>query len=304
MGFLLFAAGLAATVKGADWVTDGAIWAARRLSVPEVVIGATLLSVATTLPELSVSVLAATSGHPTLALGNAVGSCIANMGLIMGLSVAISGVLSPKARPFTAKIALATVTSLLVLALARDGGLSRDDGVIMLLGFGAYVVYIGRNLVPSQGQKPAGPHCSQILAMIAGALLLAAGSRLTVSGGVLVARVLGVPEAVVGLTMVSVGTSVPELTASVTSALKGHFALSVGNVVGANMINLTLVLGLSAILAPMRLGAGFTRLDAPALVYFGLALLVLAWTSSKRERWKGLSLLLSYGSYLWVLLGR
>ena len=304
MPFLLFSAGLLAIIKGADWLTDGAIWAAKRLAIPEVIIGATLLSVATTLPELAVSALAASSGHPDLAIGNVIGSCIANIGLILGLSVAISGVLSVKARPFTGKIVLAVLASLLALALTLDGNLSRQDGVILLFTFLAYILYIVRNLYTSRGNANSNASRTTYWRFLLGVILLIGGSRLTVSSGVALARLLGVPESVIGVSLISVGTSLPELTASVISAIKGHFALSVGNVVGANMLNLTLVLGTAALIAPAHLHQAALLLDVPTMVYFGLILLILSWISSTRERWKGASLLISYASYLWAVFSR
>lgn len=280
---VLFVLGLLAIIKGGDWFADSSIWFASYTKLPRVLIGATIVSLATTMPEFTVSLIASLSGSPDTAVGNAVGSTIANIGLIMALAALIHPIVI-KTRGFRINTVLMLAAAVLVWILGRDKVLSAGDGVVLLLATLAYLGYQywtakGGGDTPDEDEDDdAQPNRADLPKNVGffllGAVLVVVGSRLVVDNGVTLAELLGVPEIVIALTLVSVGTSLPELVTAITAARKGHPDLSAGNIIGANILAFTWVLSGAALASPVPILDQTLRMDLPISFLFGLAVLI------------------------------
>lgn len=308
---LLFLVGLVLLIRGGGWFVDGAVGLARRFHLPELLIGATVVSIGTTLPEVMVSATSAIGGHGEIAYGNAIGSVICNTALIAAVTIAV--------RPGKVDVnALKLPVSFFFIAAALYAGVaytagyfSRGIGFVLL---GIFAVYL---LVTVMHMKrlPDPPHAaaasslmplSGALARLAGgAVLIAVGARLLVDNGSLIAEALGVPESVIALTFVAVGTSLPELVTAVTSLARGHGALSLGNVIGANLLNLVFVSGISVTLAPFSIPQSSTLfgfnsslvLDIPVMILVMLLMCVPALARGRLARIQGIALLAIYAAF-------
>lgn len=307
---LLFALGLILLIKGGDWFVDGAVGVAHRFGVPELIIGATVVSIGTTLPEVMVSATSALQGHGEIAYGNAIGSIICNTALIAALTIAIRpstvekrSLLSPVLFFF------ASAAYYLFNAYVLDG-FSRVSGAVLLTVFIIYMIFTIRqgfkNPVPTaEEHAEEQPFARSLLLLVVGAVLIAFGADLLVDNGILIAQGLGVPESVIALTFVALGTSLPELVTAITSLSKGHGALSLGNIIGANLFNLVLVSGVSVLLSPFDLPAEKTIaglnaslvVDLPVMVAVMGLLTVPALVKGKLSRWQGFTLLAIYAAF-------
>ena len=249
--FVLLIIGLILVIKGADYFVDAAVAVARRTGISEVVIGATLVSLATTLPELAVSSYSAYLNQTNLAVGNAVGSVIFNTGVILGLSVLLSPLVI-KDKKFSLK-AIFMLTAGIIFSIAGiDGEIAFYEGLILVIFLVVYMVYIFRS--PSDddennSQTDDTPTWVLAVKFIGGAMAVVFGSRLMVNSAISIAEYFGVSPMIIGLTIVAAGTSLPELATSLTSIKKGHQNVSVGNIVGANFLNMTSVLGISSLIS-------------------------------------------------------
>ena len=307
---LLFIVGLLFLIKGGDWFVDGASALARRFHLPELLIGATVVSIGTTLPEVMVSTMSALSGHGEIAYGNAIGSVICNAALIAAITIAVRpGRVDPK----TLKTPVAfffTAAAIYCIAAYVFGRFTRVMGIIMLAVF---VAYMAANVLQMKN-TPAGeqeaseeemPLAKTLILLVLGAVLIAVGANLLVDNGTLIAQALGVPESVIALTFVALGTSLPELVTAITSLVKGHSDLSLGNVVGANVFNLVLVSGMSITLAPFTIPQSATLfginsslvLDLPVMLAVMLILTVPALVKGKLNRAQGILLLAIYAAF-------
>ena len=307
---LLFIVGLLFLIKGGDWFVDGASALARRFHLPELLIGATVVSIGTTLPEVMVSTMSALSGHGEIAYGNAIGSVICNAALIAAITIAVRpGRVDPK----TLKTPVAfffAAAAIYCIAAYVFGRFTRVMGIIMLATF---VAYMAVNVLQMKN-TPAGeqeaseeemPLAKTLILLVLGAVLIAVGANLLVDNGTLIAQALGVPESVIALTFVALGTSLPELVTAVTSLVKGHSDLSLGNVVGANVFNLVLVSGMSITLAPFTIPQSATLfginsslvLDLPVMLVVMLILTVPALVKGKLNRAQGILLLAIYAAF-------
>ena len=307
---LLFIVGLLFLIKGGDWFVDGASALARRFHLPELLIGATVVSIGTTLPEVMVSTMSALSGHGEIAYGNAIGSVICNAALIAAITIAVRpGRVDPK----TLKTPVAfffAAAAIYCIAAYVFGRFTRVMGIIMLATF---VAYMAVNVLQMKN-TPAGeqetseeemPLANTLILLVLGAVLIAVGANLLVDNGTLIAQALGVPESVIALTFVALGTSLPELVTAVTSLVKGHSDLSLGNVVGANVFNLVLVSGMSITLAPFTIPQSATLfginsslvLDLPVMLAVMLILTVPALVKGKLNRAQGILLLAIYAAF-------
>ena len=261
---LLFIVGLVCLIKGGDWFVDGASSMARKFHLPELLIGATVVSIGTTLPEVMVSTMSALSGHGEIAYGNAIGSVICNTALIAAITIAVR---PGPVEPETLRIPVAffyIAAAIYCVAAYAMGRFTRPMGLIMLAVFLAYMIVNVRSMKADaeetqESEVPAAKAGKEekdvsmgkiLLLLVAGAALIAVGANLLVDNGTLIAQAFGVPESVIALTFVALGTSLPELVTAITSLAKGHGALSLGNVIGANVFNLVLVSGVSVTLAP------------------------------------------------------
>lgn len=313
---------MAVIARAADWFVVGAVGVAERARVPKVLIGATLVSILTTTPELIVSATAAVLERPATAVGNAVGSVIGNTGLILATAMLIRPITTD--RPLLLRQGgwmLGAGLALLVLA-AGAGGLSRGRGVLLLAGLAGYLAHSA--MLARAEQAPvlaeraeafgtlkyvalsgAAPSSAWRLGatVVAGGLGVAGGSVLLVQNAVILARWLGVPELVIALTLVAVGTSVPEYVTTVTATLRGYTDLGVGNIIGANVLNVLWVLGTAAVLRPLALAPGAPVLDLVVMLGFMLLLLLLGATRGRYERWEGALLLGLYAGYVLARVG-
>ena len=312
---LLFLLGFALLIKGGDWFVDGATGIARRFHLPELLIGATVVSIGTTLPEVMVSTQAAFQGNAGISYGNAIGSIICNTSLIAALTVAIrpgkvqrSALILPAAFFFGAAI----IYSLVAYAA---GAFSRWMGLLFLAIFVVYMVATVRQMKKHPMPQAADPEEKEtqkerpmwqdLAGLVVGAAAIAVGANLLVNNGTIIAQALGVPDSVIGLTMVALGTSLPELITAITSLIKGHSALSLGNIIGANLFNIVLVSGAAITIRPfaipaekMLMGVNSSLLvDIPLMLAVMAVLCIPALLKEKLSRWQGVTLLAVYVTY-------
>ena len=308
---LLFALGLVLLIKGGDWFVDGATGIAHRFHLPELLIGATVVSIGTTLPEVMVSATSALEGVGGIAYGNAIGSVICNTSLIAALTVAIRpAAINKKSLVLPAGFFFLAAAFYCMTAYTA-GRFERWTGLTLLAMFVVYILLTIRQMKAhpelaedeDEGESEKERELwQQLVLLVVGAAAIAEGANLLVDNGTKIAEALGVPDSVIGLTMVALGTSLPELVTAITSLAKGHGALSLGNVIGANLFNLVLVTGTSATLAPFtiptdKLLAGVNSsllVDLPVMLGVMLILCVPALTTGKLRRWQGVLLLCAY----------
>ena len=303
---LLFIVGLLCLIKGGDWFVDGATGIARRFHVPELLIGATVVSIGTTLPEVMVSTTSALTGHGEIAYGNAIGSVICNSALI----AAKPGKVDPKS--LRTPVLFFFVAAAFYAGVAyTTGSFTRPVGIILLAMFVAYIVCnvmaMKNAPAPEEEEEPEenASFAKELGLLAVGAVLIAVGADLLVDNGTLIAQALGVPESVIALTFVALGTSLPELVTAITSLVKGHGALSLGNVIGANVFNLVLVSGVSVALAPFTIPQNSTIagmnaslvMDIPVMFAVMLLLTVPALLKGKLSRPQGIALLCIYAAF-------
>ena len=307
---LLFIVGLLCLIKGGDWFVDGATGIARRFKVPELLIGATVVSIGTTLPEVMVSTTSAMTGHGEIAYGNAIGSVICNAALIAAITIAVRpGKVDPKS--LRVPVLFFFVAAALYAGVAYTTGyFSRPIGIVLLAMFVAYMVANVRQMKNAPAEEHAEeeeliPLSKTLILLVAGAAVIAVGANLLVDNGTLIAQALGVPESVIALTFVALGTSLPELVTAITSLVKGHSDLSLGNIVGANVFNLVLVSGMSITLAPFTIPQSATLfginsslvLDLPVMLAVMLIMTVPALVKGKLHRAQGILLLAIYAAF-------
>lgn len=290
--------GLVLVIKGADYFVDAAVEVARRTGMSEVLIGATLVSLATTLPELAVSSYSSYLNNADLAVGNAVGSVIFNTAVILGLSLIIKP-LKIKDKKFSSKALFMLASGILLSLFALDGQVKPKEGIFLIGLLIIYVFYVFKTS-PNEDQKVEtddSPVWLLTIKFIGGAMAVVFGSRLMVNAAVSIAEALGVSPMVIGLTIVAVGTSLPELVTSLTAIKKGYQNVSVGNIIGANFLNMTAVLGVSSLINPLPIGGESLRVDLPVMLLL-MALIWLFGRKGKMERWKGLVFLGIYIIYI------
>ena len=311
---LLFAVGLVLLIKGGDWFVDGATGIARRFHLPDIIVGATVVSIGTTLPEVMVSATGAMLGQGAMAYGNAIGSIICNTALIAGISVAFNpGPANAKSMKMPV-IFFFSSAALYCVAAYLLGEFPRWMGLVMLAIFVVYLVLNVRQGLKhpdeveeedDDGEAKPRTLLMELALLVVGAALIAVGADLLVEHGTIIAQTLGVPETVIALTFVALGTSLPELVTTITSLKKGHASLGIGNVIGANVFNLVLVSGVAVTLAPFEVPVGKLLLghnaslvlDIPLMLIVMLLLCVPALTRKKLDRWQGVLLLCIYAAF-------
>ena len=308
---LLLLAGVAALAGGGEVLVRGASGLARSFGIPPLVVGLTVVSFATSAPELAVTLQAAVDGNPGIAVGNVIGSNIANILLILGICAVVLP-LTVRVQMIRSDIPIMIVFSVGALLLALDGTIGRLDGGLLLL---ALVVYLavtvvvarrrqGDEVSPVVTRAAASPWLAVGL-VVAGVVLLVVGARLLVAGATDVASAIGVSDLVIGLTVVAVGTSLPELAASLVAALRGERDIAVGNVVGSCLFNVGAVLGLTSLVVSdgVPVASAAVRLDIPVMVAVSLALIPVAFTGFAVTRWEGAMFTAYYVAYVaYVLL--
>ena len=312
---LLFAVGLVLLIKGGDWFVDGAVGIAKRFNLPDIVVGATVVSIGTTLPEVMVSTTGALAGSGAMAYGNAIGSIICNTALIAAISITCNpGPVNVKSMK-TPVIFFFCSAAMYCLAAYLLGTFPRWLGFVMLTVFVIYMVMTVRNGMKNpdaaseeeeEGGKPK-KLWQELLLLVVGAAVIAVGADLLVDHGQVIAIGLGVPETVVALLFVALGTSLPELVTTITSLKKGRASLGVGNVIGANIFNLVLVSGVAVSLAPFDVPAENLLLntglnlslvfDIPVMLGVMALMTLPALASKKLGRWQGITLLCIYAAF-------
>lgn len=303
----LLALGFLMLVKGADWFVDGAAGVADKLGVPQLVIGLTIVAMGTSAPEAAVSLTAALKGNADIALGNVVGSNILNVLIILGIvSVIIATPMSKKIIKIDLPFMLG-ITLLLMLLGYFGEDISRIDGAILLVFFIGYLTYLfidaKKNGGSSDGEEEVNnkPIWQLILIAVIGLVLIVLGSDFTVDAATKIATELGMGTKFIGLTIVALGTSLPELCTSVAAALKGKSDIAIGNIVGSNIFNILFILGLSSVITPINFAPIFL-IDALVAVAAGILLWVAAFKNKKLTRPAGIIMLLCYAGYFVYLL--
>ena len=300
---LLLVVGFVMLVKGANWVVDGASNIAAKFKIPQLVIGLTIVAMGTSAPEAAVSITAALQGSAGITIGNIVGSNILNVLIILGLSAVIVPIAVAKSTVHIETPFLIGITVVLLL-LGLDGTISLVDGIILIVLFLVYLAY----LLCMAKHNPEEPEEGQqlklwqaLLATVVGLVLIVFGSDIAVDAASEIARVLGLSERFIGLTIVALGTSLPELFTSVTAARKGNADIAIGNIVGSNVFNILFVVGLSSLVTPVPFASNFIvdTLVATAAVVF---LLLATLKNKKLVRWHGIVMLLGYVAYFLYLL--
>ena len=310
---LFFALGLVLLIKGGDWFVDGATGIARRFRLPDIIVGATVVSIGTTLPEVMVSTTGALLGQGAMAYGNAIGSIICNTALIAAISVTCNpGPVNVKTMKMPVFFFF-TASAVYCLAAYWLGTFPRWLGIIMLAIFVVYLIanvrqglrYPEETAEEAESAKASRSLSMELVLLVIGAALIAYGANLLVEHGTIIAQKLGVPETVIALTFVALGTSLPELITTITSLKKGHASLGIGNVIGANVFNLVLVSGMAVTIAPFDVPVGKLLLgrnaslvlDIPLMLLVMLLLTVPALTKKRLSRWQGITLLCIYAAF-------
>lgn len=320
---LLFTLGLFLLIIGGNRFVDGATGIAYHFHIPELIVGATIVSIGTTLPEVMVSATSAIGGHGEIAYGNAIGSIICNTSLIAAVTLAVRPGKPDRKALFVPVLFFFGAAAFYSFTAYRFGHFSRTSGFILLAVFLVYMVYTIRHNLPGRASDSPAPSSASVgeeksndktaessiamnlLSLVIGAIAIAIGADLLVDNGTLIAQALGVPESVIALTFVALGTSLPEFVTAITSLIKGHSSLSLGNIIGANLFNLVLVSGISITLAPFDIPqsamiAGHNAslvLDIPLMFIVMLILTLPVLIRNKLSRIQGIVLLAIYAAY-------
>ena len=313
---LLFLVGFGLLIKGGDWFVDGSVGIARRFHLPELLIGATIVSIGTTLPEVMVSSQAALEGNAGISYGNAIGSIICNTSLIAAITISVRpGKVNPKSFALPTAFFFAAAISYALVAWTA-GRFQRWMGILYLVAFVVYMIVSTMHMkkhpelaeeeeAEEEGGKPR-TLWQEILLLVVGAAAIAVGARFLVDNGTKIAAALGVPDSVIGLTMVALGTSLPELITAITSLVKGHGSLSLGNVIGANLFNVVLVSGAAITISPFAIPAEKTILnginsslviDLPIMLGVMAVMCLPALLKGRLKRWQGILLLCVYVAF-------
>lgn len=317
--------GVVLVLWGADRLTEGAVSVAERLRVPQIVIGLTIVALGTSMPELCVSVVSALKGTPDLAVGNVVGSNIFNALLIVGVAALVAPMTILRSTVFK-DVPCALVASVVLLMMCQnDWVITRLDGAILFVFFLVFMRLTIKGATSAQpapqaaqGETTQGQTAQEAAAdeasakqpmkgwlaglwMVVGLAALIGGSNLFVEGATEVARALSVSDAVIGLTIVAGGTSLPELATSVVAAKKGNSGIAIGNVLGSNVLNILFILGLTGMISPMHI-EGITNVDLYMMLVSTIMIWFFSFTKYTIERWEGAVLVLTFGGYMWYLL--
>jgi cation:H+ antiporter len=312
---LLLAGGIGVLYFGAEWLVRGAARLAGSLGVSPIVVGLTVVSFGTSAPELVVCVVAAAGGNSDLAIGNVLGSNLANIGLILGLT-AIVRPLEVAARVVWREVPLMLLVTAAIYPLAWDGQLSTGDGVLLLMGLVGYLIFVFQSVeieapeivheyeefVRASAPDQKKVRFADIGLIVAGCAGLVVGGYAIVEGAVAVASYLGVSQVVIGLTVVAVGTSLPELATSLVAALHKEADIAVGNVIGSNIFNVVAILGTAAVVEPMHVSSSVLSRELPAVLVMSILVFPMLRTGWRIQRWEGAVLLALYlGLGFWLL---
>ena len=302
LAFVFSAAGFFLLWKGANWLVDGASRLALLAKLSPIIIGITIVAFGTSLPEMSVSIAASVKGEPGITIGNVVGSNVANILLVLGVAAVIRP-LKVTRKIVTRDSMLVTGAGVILLLLALTGNLSKLHGLIMLIAFGGYMAYYVHDAMVNQ--KAEVPDVTgmktwvAIVMTVGGIACILFGSDILVESAVFIASELGIPEVIIGLTMIAIGTSLPELATSSVASLKGESEISIGNVLGSNVFNILLVLGIAALIVTGGIAiSGAMVWDIAFMTLICLILVPTLWTGLELKRREGVFMLIAYGVYI------
>lgn len=305
--FLLFIAGVVLVIKGGDVFVDAASWIARAFGIPSFIIGATIVSLATTMPEMLVSLMAAANGQVEMAIGNAIGSVTANTAMIMATAMLFMSIRIDR-RGHAVQFAMLIAVSAVLLISSQGGSLSTAGSIILVILFLAFMfhnVRSARSGPDNQEKKPVERRALiiNIIKFIIGAAAIVGGSQLLIRSGSGIAEFFGVPERIIAVTMIAIGTSLPELVTTITAIVKKESSLSVGNIVGANIIDLSLILPLCSLVSGKALPVDVTSaaIDMPVCLGVILLALVPMFIMKKASKVQGALLLAVYCVYLFLI---
>lgn len=304
---LIFAAALAILLKSANFFVDGAVGIANIFGIPKIVIGIVLVSLATTLPEFSVSVQSAYLGYPEIALGNAVGSVMADEGLALSLA-AIIGISIAVDRNILKSFGFFLIGSAFIsYAFAFDAFIGRIEGILLISLLAGYYYYLIKSGMVKSAQRHqkkslSHPKLKKILTFfIIGGAGVIVSSRLVIWSGLSIAKIFGVPEIVIGMTMIAIGTSLPEISTAIVSAVKGHGEIAIGNILGADVLNLLWIIGAAAIVNPIRVNPRTIAFAYPWMIIVVVTMLILMWHRHQLTRKKGILLMALYAIYFFQM---
>lgn len=305
ISIILVVVGVALVLWGADRLTDGATALAQRMNVPQIVIGLTVVAMGTSMPEFFVSMVSAIKGTPDLAVGNVVGSNIFNTMFIVGISAAVAPMAISRSA-VRKDIPFAVVATLMLSVMCMDGNISRTDAGILFALFIVFMVYTlrlarkGAVDVEEKKKEDLSVVMSSVF-IIVGLACLIGGSNLFVNGASAIAKALNVSDAVIGLTVVAMGTSLPELATSVVAARKGRSAMAMGNVIGSNVFNILMILGVTGMITPMQI-EGITMTDMGVMLVGMVLVWMFSYTKYKVARWEGVVLTVLFLGYVtWLV---
>lgn len=296
---LLLALGFAMLVKGADWFVDGSSGIASKFGIPQLVIGLTIVAMGTSAPEAAVSISAALKGSADITVGNIVGSNILNILIILGLSALIT-LLAVAKSTIRIEIPIMMAATVLLYILGYKGVMGVVSGLLFLLAFAGYLTYLfvmarKNKEEPVESTKQLSVWKALLLTLI-GFVLIVAGSNFTVDAATKIAPILGLSERFIGLTIVALGTSLPELFTSVMAARKGNADIAIGNIVGSNIFNILFVIGVSTLIVPVPFAEAF-RFDTIVALLAAILLLLCCIKDQKLKRWSGILMLVCYAVY-------
>lgn len=301
---LLIVVGIALVIWGADKMTEGAVGVASRMGVPQIVIGLTIVAMGTSAPELFISLMSAVKGTPDLAVGNVVGSNIFNTLAIVGVAALVMPITISRTTIFR-DLPITVAATIALVLMTLDGVISRIDAAILFAGFIGFMAYTlrlakkGDTIAEEEQQQPVKPLSmgKAIFFIVLGLACLICGGNIFVNGATGIAKAMGVSDAVIGLTVVALGTSLPELATCVVAARKGNSAIAIGNVIGSNVFNILMILGLTGVVQPMEI-SDVSALDMAVVAVGAVVMWLFSFTKCLIERWEGAILLLGYVVYV------
>lgn len=302
---LLLIFGIVVVLKSADWLTNGAVGLATKLGISQIVIGLTIVAIGTSMPEFFVSIVSAIKGTPDLAVGNIVGSNIFNVLLIVGVAATVAPIAIQRAT-VRRDIPIAIVASIMLTFMMLDDNISRIDALILFAAFIAFIWITLRNSKNDANEKDSStekviPTWKSVLFIIFGLVGLVLGSNIFVDNASSLAHGWGISDAVIGLTIVAGGTSLPELATSAVAARKGDSGIAIGNVLGSNVFNILMILGLTGIISPMHI-QNITYIDMAVMVISMVLFWLFSFTKLRVERWEGCVLIACFLGYItWLV---
>lgn len=304
MDYILLLLGLIGLFAGGEALVRGAVGIAQRLAMSPLLIGLTVVGFGTSTPELLVSVDAALRGVPDIAIGNVVGSNIGNILLIVGLS-ALVWPIRVSGGTLRRDLAVMLAAAMVLMPLFWSGTLGRPAGLLLVVALLAYLAWawLAQGEPEAEAMATSRPLWQSLLWVLLGLAALMLGARWLVDGAVAIARTYGVSEAFIGLTIVAVGTSLPELATSIIAALRRQSEIAIGNIVGSNIFNVLGILGVTALVAPIPVAGRFLSFDVPVMIGASLALAALLLLRPGIGRVTGVALLLAYAAYVWAAQG-